>query len=123
MTDHEKDVKTVDLTEDDPQSANDTKRKPSVHYQDEIPSPVPNSARPLFTRFESTYTDGGSGSRTPSIAGTETDDDEEDYDWSGEEDLVDEEATLGPLRLGAPESLVFPAYRRAVRLISVVAKQ
>lgn len=92
MADHEKDLKAVDLTEDDPQSANDTKRKPSVHYQDEIPSPVPNSARPLFTRFESTYTDGGSGSRTPSIAGTETDDDEEDYDWSGEEDLVDEEA-------------------------------
>lgn len=91
------DQKTVDLTEDEPQSAAavDTKRKPSVHYTDDVASPPPNSARPLFTRFESNFTERDvpvSGSRTPSIAGTETDEDEEDYDWSGEEDLVDEEA-------------------------------
>lgn len=88
------DQKTIDLTEDEPHSAADTKRKPSVHYTDDVASPPPpNSARPLFTRFESNYTtDGGSGSRTPSLAGTDTEDEDEEFDWSGEEDLVDEEA-------------------------------
>lgn len=88
------DQKTVDLTDDEPQVV-DTKRKPSVHYGEDVTSPPPNSARPLFTRLESNYTDGDhgdTGSRTPSIAGTDTEDEDEDYDWSGEEDLVDEEA-------------------------------
>jgi hypothetical protein len=58
------------------------KHKPSVHY----PSPLidtpaihlPPSREP---------------SRPPSLAGTDEEDfEDEDYDWSGEEDLVDQEA-------------------------------
>ncbi|KAI0080698.1 hypothetical protein K474DRAFT_1589318 [Panus rudis PR-1116 ss-1] len=67
----------------------DQKTKPSVHYPEDVRSPELTSARSGFMRYDE---GGGSGSRTPSLAGTDDDDDDEDYDWSGEEDLVDEEA-------------------------------
>jgi hypothetical protein len=57
-------------------STEDEKQKPSVRYSENI--------RPFqYARQDS--------SRASSIVGTE-DEDSEDYDWSGEEDLVDEEA-------------------------------
>ncbi|KII95947.1 hypothetical protein PLICRDRAFT_34903 [Plicaturopsis crispa FD-325 SS-3] len=57
--------------------------KPTVHYQDGLRIEPP----PPMARFES-Y---ASASKTSSLAGTD-DEDAEDYDWSGEDDLVDEEA-------------------------------
>ncbi|KAI0663140.1 Mechanosensitive ion channel-domain-containing protein [Cubamyces menziesii] len=59
-----------------------SKGKHAVHYSDDIPSPPPAD------RFEPEPL----SSRASSIAGTDDEDDEEQYDWSGEEDLVDEEA-------------------------------
>ncbi|KAF8897125.1 Mechanosensitive ion channel-domain-containing protein [Infundibulicybe gibba] len=61
-------------------------RKPTVHYQD---SPTHPAAPAYHARYDS-----GDllSSRPPSIAGTDDEDEPEDYDWSGEEDLVDEEA-------------------------------
>ncbi|EKM80242.1 hypothetical protein AGABI1DRAFT_120269 [Agaricus bisporus var. burnettii JB137-S8] len=55
--------------------AEDEKPKPSVHYP------------PNVVQKQDSY----DYSATPSIAGTD-DEDDEDYDWSGEEDLDDEEA-------------------------------
>lgn len=60
--------------------------KPAVHYPGDVYSP-----RPTLSRFDSGL-ETLSGSRTPSISGTDDETDEEDYDWSGEEDLVDQEA-------------------------------
>ncbi|KAH9850076.1 hypothetical protein C2E23DRAFT_887785 [Lenzites betulinus] len=56
------------------------KGKHAVHY-DDIPSPAAD-------RFEPEPF----SSRASSIAGTDDEDEESSYDWSGEEDLVDEEA-------------------------------
>ncbi|PIL36859.1 transporter [Ganoderma sinense ZZ0214-1] len=53
-----------------------------VHYQDALASPPVHRFEPEFVP----------ASRASSIAGTDDEDDDEDYDWSGEEDLVDEEA-------------------------------
>ena len=53
-----------------------------VHYQDELASPPAHRFEPDFIP----------ASRASSIAGTDDEDDDEEYDWSGEEDLVDEEA-------------------------------
>ena len=52
-----------------------------VHYEDAVDPPS--------HRFEPDF---APPSRPASIAGTDDEDEEEDYDWSGEEDLVDEEA-------------------------------
>ncbi|KAI0771961.1 Mechanosensitive ion channel-domain-containing protein [Trametes elegans] len=57
------------------------KGKHAVHYSDDMPSPAPD-------RFEPEPI----SSRASSIAGTDDEDDEDAYDWSGDEDLVDEEA-------------------------------
>ncbi len=66
--------------------------KPSVHYPEDVQGPPLSSARPTsFPRFDSGF-EVVSGSRTSSTAGTDDEDEEDDYDWSGEEDLVDEEA-------------------------------
>jgi hypothetical protein len=56
------------------------KQKPSVHYTTPLIDSInlPPSREP---------------SRPPSLAGTDEEDfEDEDYDWSGEEDLVDQEA-------------------------------
>ncbi|KAI0091770.1 Mechanosensitive ion channel-domain-containing protein [Irpex rosettiformis] len=60
-----------------------------ARFTSDVPSP-PSSAQPLppFARTETGLD--SIRSRSPSIAGT--DDEDGDYDWSGEEDLVDEEA-------------------------------
>ena len=58
------------------------KHKPSVHY----PSPLIDT--PAINLPPSREP-----SRPPSLAGTDEEDfEDEDYDWSGEEDLVDQEA-------------------------------
>lgn len=63
----------------------DTKPKPTVHYND--------GERPGYhSRDNSTDL---LNSRPASIAGTDYEEDSDDYDWSGEEDLVDEEAKFG----------------------------
>jgi len=63
----------------------------TVHYPDHVNSPPISSNRPhSFARFDSDFPT--VSSRSPSVAGTDDELDEEDYDWSGEEDLVDEEA-------------------------------
>ncbi|KAG6918222.1 hypothetical protein DXG01_015815 [Tephrocybe rancida] len=69
-----------------PESSNDAnKPRPTVHYTDDhgnITTPAPAYVR--------TDTFDGMSSRASSIA--TDDEDSEDYDWSGEEDLVEEEA-------------------------------
>ena len=70
----------IDLSRD-----NDARPRPLVHYPDEVVEG--KSPRPTHTKAESFDM---LGSRTTSVAGT--DDDSDDYDWSGEDDLVDEEA-------------------------------
>ncbi|KAF8075988.1 Mechanosensitive ion channel-domain-containing protein [Lyophyllum atratum] len=61
-----------------------TKSRPTVHYLDDLDPPAPG-----YTRTDSIDIDAVS-SRASSIG---TDDEESDnYDWSGEEDLVEEEA-------------------------------
>ena len=57
--------------------------KPSVHYPEELAAP---SAQYFNTPPKL-------DSRTPSFAGTDDEDDDRDeFDWSGDEDLADEEA-------------------------------
>lgn len=64
-----------------------SKPRPTVHYADDFtPRTTPGS--PDFVRIGSDL-----GDLTASISTTITDDENSDnYDWSGEEDLVDEEA-------------------------------
>ena len=57
------------------------KHTAAVHYVD-MDEP------PRLNRFDTFPT----ASRASSIAGTDDEDSDDDYDWSGEEDLVDEEA-------------------------------
>ena len=56
-------------------------KQAAVHYVDELDDP------PRTHRFDTIPQ-----SRASSIAGTDEEDSEDEYDWSGEEDLVDEEA-------------------------------
>lgn len=67
-------------------------RKPAMkvaRFTSDVASPPPSAAPlPPFARTETGLE--SVRSRSPSIAGT--DDEDDDYDWSGEEDLVDEEA-------------------------------
>ncbi|OSC98709.1 hypothetical protein PYCCODRAFT_1470850 [Trametes coccinea BRFM310] len=81
LTDNDMPDDTAHLDEKHPEHAS-SKGKHAVHYTDDLPSPPGND------RFEPEPL---SSSRASSIAGTD-DEDDEDYDWSGEEDLVDEEA-------------------------------
>ncbi|RDB20512.1 Mechanosensitive ion channel protein 9 [Hypsizygus marmoreus] len=81
-------IKTLDDDDPDPRpDGYDTKSsRPTVHYPDTVNrgvGPAPGYYRTDSTDFMS--------SRPSSIAPTE-DEDSDDYDWSGEEDLVDEEA-------------------------------
>lgn len=63
-------------------SRENTWEEKKVHY--DTPSP--------YGHFRNDSSDMmGGHSRTASVAGTDDSDDESDYDWSGEEDLVDEE--------------------------------
>ncbi|KAI0260914.1 Mechanosensitive ion channel-domain-containing protein [Gloeopeniophorella convolvens] len=77
---------------DDDSDHNDSKAtpRPTVHYHEDVRAP----ATPPRLGSESPSRPGfGFHSRQSSLAGTDDEDDEsEDYDWSGEEDLVDEEA-------------------------------
>ncbi|KAF8351314.1 Mechanosensitive ion channel-domain-containing protein [Amanita rubescens] len=59
--------------------------RPLVHYSDDVHDGKPR--RPDYHRAASSDT---LSPRPPSLAGT--DDDSDEYDWSGEDDLVDEEA-------------------------------
>jgi hypothetical protein len=62
--------------------------RPTVHYPVDVKrAPSIHEPHPGLPRFETMTT-----SRASSIAGTDDEDDGEDYDWSGEDDLVDEEA-------------------------------
>ncbi|KAI0796486.1 Mechanosensitive ion channel-domain-containing protein [Abortiporus biennis] len=79
--------------EPEPDYEQKTSAKPSVHYPEDVHSPPVSNVRPMsFFRADSDFEGAGSGSRTPSIAGTDDEYDEDDYDWSNEDDLVDEEA-------------------------------
>jgi hypothetical protein len=61
----------------------------TARFTSDVASPPPTShSLPPFARTESGFD--SIRSQSPSFAGT--DDEDEDYDWSGEEDLVDEEA-------------------------------
>lgn len=60
----------------------DEKPRPTVHY--------PENIRPFQIGTRQDSSGDYMNSRASSIAGTD-DEDSEDYDWSGEEDLVDEE--------------------------------
>jgi hypothetical protein len=66
-------------------SHSDIDEKPKVHYNDNVgPAPSYHGRNDSTDMFQS---------RASSVAGTDDEyDDDEDYDWSGEEDLVDEEA-------------------------------
>ncbi|KAF8640037.1 hypothetical protein AX17_001279 [Amanita inopinata Kibby_2008] len=79
-------VKSIDLSDPPPPSLDkDAKSRPAVHYPDSVlnnrPPPPPHTRTESFDMLSS---------RTPSFPGT--DDEFDNYDWSGEEDLVDEEA-------------------------------
>ncbi|CAL1701610.1 unnamed protein product [Somion occarium] len=101
---------------DDDRDRDRDPRLKSVHYHDdEAQSSMPPSARPAFTRLDSNLSLGG-GSRTPSIAGTETDDDDEDYDWSGEDDLVDEEARFEQ-QMGVKKNASTWRFKRFITLL------
>ncbi|KAI0637907.1 Mechanosensitive ion channel-domain-containing protein [Trametes polyzona] len=67
---------------DEKHSEKGSKGKHAVVHYDDVPSP------PVPDRFEPEPL----SSRASSIAGTDDEDDESAYDWSGDEDLVDEEA-------------------------------
>lgn len=71
----------VALEEHDPRS-----RPAKVQFSEELNKVSP----PSFQRKDSDFV----SSRASSIAGTD-EEDSEDYDWSGEEDLVDEAAKFG----------------------------
>lgn len=63
--------------------------KPSVHYPDNLS----HGPTPAYTVKPVRVDSGGAlSSKAPSLAGTDDEEEEEDYDWSDEEDLVDEEA-------------------------------
>jgi hypothetical protein len=72
------------------QADTDVDRKPSaVHY----PSDVKQAPDDHHTGHALPHVDSRASSRPPSVAGTDDEgSDEDDYDWSGEEDLVDEAA-------------------------------
>lgn len=65
-----------------PLNDEEVKPKPTVHYPE-----VLSTAKPALGTFDSDI----QSSRPSSIGGTD-EEDSEDYDWSGEDDLVDEEA-------------------------------
>ncbi|KAI0650129.1 Mechanosensitive ion channel-domain-containing protein [Trametes meyenii] len=72
---------SIHFDEKRPGSDPGPKGKHVVHYPDDVPSPP-------VDRFEAEPL----SSRASSIAGTDDEDEESAYDWSAEEDLVDEEA-------------------------------
>jgi len=66
--------------------------KPTVHYPDDLhhgPAPGFHNREPI--RFDSGASEPLS-SRAPSLAGSDDEEDEAGYDWSDEDDLLDEEA-------------------------------
>ena len=87
--------------ERDEKRTHDVKR-PTVHYPDDVK--VHSGSEPLshLRTLDNDSADVlpsaggfgfGSGSRAPSLAGTDDENDgDEDYDWSDQEDLIDEEA-------------------------------
>lgn len=78
----------VDLSRSEKQNDsrdNDVRSRPLVHYSDEVTEDKPR--RPAHQRTQSSDL---LSSRAPSVA--TTDDESDDYDWSAEDDLVDEEA-------------------------------
>lgn len=65
--------------------------KHTVQFPDDVQNTdVPDRRPTQFSRFDSSTVTGES--RAPSPAGMDDEDSVDDYDWSGEEDLVDEEA-------------------------------
>ena len=79
--------------EDHDADDNDALPKPmkTARFQSDVPSPL-HSPKPVppFARTDSGFDSLDPRSSSPSIA--DSDEDNDDYDWSGEEDLVDEEA-------------------------------
>ncbi|KAI0791637.1 Mechanosensitive ion channel-domain-containing protein [Irpex lacteus] len=77
------------IPEEDRRGRDASRKTKTARFNSEVPSPPPSSQPlPPFARTDSGVD--SVRSRSPSIAGT--DDEDDDYDWSGEEDLVDEEA-------------------------------
>ncbi|KAH0839621.1 Mechanosensitive ion channel-domain-containing protein [Lanmaoa asiatica] len=78
-----------DYSRQDSQSSDISQKqsvRPTVHYPEELdhaPSAQYFNTAPKLQ------------SRAPSFAGTDEDDDEDKFDWSGDEDLADEEAKFG----------------------------
>ncbi|GLB33413.1 putative mechanosensitive ion channel [Lyophyllum shimeji] len=75
-----------DDLETPPDEFGTAKSRPTVHYPDDLKPPMPSA--PSYIRTDSAD---GISSRASSIAATD-DEDSDDYNWSGEEDLVDVEA-------------------------------
>ena len=89
-----------DINEHEHEHEHEHVKKPTVHYPDDVKPEHPFSFS-LHQRTDSSEglpLNGGGpgsapGSRAASLAGTDDENDgDEDYDWSDEEDLIDEEA-------------------------------
>lgn len=78
----------------------DVKRAPSVH--------IPSAGMRHDTM---------TSSRASSLAGTDDEDNDEDYDWSGEEDLVDEEAKFEQ-KMGIKQKPKGWGFKRYVKCVS-----
>lgn len=87
MPDEKAATRSLDEPEPHPNDYDTKSTRPTVHYNDALTRGV--EPAPGYTRTDSN--DLLPSSKASSIAGTD-DEDSVDYDWSGEEDLVDEEA-------------------------------
>ena len=76
------------MEENEKQASNEeiAKSKPSVHYPDSVPQ-KPSGFVPTHSRM-------------PSVPPSDDDNDEDEYDWSTEDDLVDEEAKKYEQQIG-----------------------
>ncbi|KAI0069128.1 hypothetical protein BV25DRAFT_1818080 [Artomyces pyxidatus] len=90
--------------------------KPSVHYPDDVHVAI--GARDLPQRLDSDSPSRTAvHSRASSIAGTDDEEDEsEDYDWSAEEDLVDEQAKYQQ-KMGITQRRTGLGFRRIISLL------
>lgn len=88
MVDHKRDHDHDHQSDHDDHNGKSTMKM--ARFDNDVASPLPSTHPiPPFARTESGF-DSVNRSRSPSIV--DTDEEDEQYDWSGDEDLVDEEA-------------------------------
>ncbi|KAF9008845.1 Mechanosensitive ion channel-domain-containing protein [Cyathus striatus] len=104
-TQHPVPIPITDKRKDD---ANTPTKPKAVHYPDNVKPALPYP----YTRQDSDFM----SSRTPSIAATD-DDDDSDYDWSGEDDLVDQEAKFEQQHMGVKTAPQGCGFRRIITLL------